>query len=380
VGVCAGFLIALAGVWLAWRSAPSEPLILFLQEGVVWVEQQGGLRQLTAPDQLAVHRGSRLRTGSDSRAVLVPSPSVSALLEAETDLIVLGLEPSDSGAHALSMELTVGETVHQWGNSSKVTRYEVRAPAASVLLSPGECLISVLEDGETRVEVSEGSAQVSARDTKVQVQPGEYTSITPGRAPSIPHPVMARFVFVSERAGNADVWLLDEEGREIQLTHDSAADLSPAWSPGGTHIAFESWRDGNSEIYVMNADGSHQLNLTRDTAGDFAPSWSGDGQHIAFESSRDGQLEIYVMKADGSEPRRLTFGPGISLDPHWDGAGSEIIFSRIESDTNGDGAVDANDLAALFSVAWEGGTAYSTGGTRLVYDEMSFPWARRAVS
>jgi Tol biopolymer transport system component len=73
-------------------------------------------------------------------------------------------------------------------------------------------------------------------------------------------------------------------------------------------IAFSSDRDGNTEIYVMNAqDGSNQTNLTMNPAFDFDPSWSPDGTKIAFSSDRDGNTEIYVMNAqDGSNQARLT--------------------------------------------------------------------------
>ncbi|MFZ3085436.1 MAG: hypothetical protein WA097_02185, partial [Candidatus Hydromicrobium sp.] len=66
-------------------------------------------------------------------------------------------------------------------------------------------------------------------------------------------------------------------------------------------IAFDSMRDLNYEIYIMNADGSGQVNLTNNPAGDSTPSFSPDGSKIAFESARDGNFEIYTMNVDGSE-------------------------------------------------------------------------------
>jgi len=47
----------------------------------------------------------------------------------------------------------------------------------------------------------------------------------------------------------------------------------PAWSPNGRQIAFASVRDGDGEIYVMNADGSHRRPLTHNRIRDFTPSW-----------------------------------------------------------------------------------------------------------
>ena len=88
---------------------------------------------------------------------------------------------------------------------------------------------------------------------------------------------------------------------------------TPAWSPDGRKLAFVSRRDGNSEIYVINADGSGQENLTQHPARDSHPSWSRDGRKLAFVSRRDGNSEIYVMNADGSGLRNVTRAPSNDL-------------------------------------------------------------------
>ena len=79
------------------------------------------------------------------------------------------------------------------------------------------------------------------------------------------------------------------------MTNNAADDTRPSWSPDGTKIVFYTWRDGNHEIYVMNADGSNLTNLTNNAAHDIHPSWSPDGTKIAFVTIRDGNYEIYVM-------------------------------------------------------------------------------------
>jgi Tol biopolymer transport system component len=93
-------------------------------------------------------------------------------------------------------------------------------------------------------------------------------------------------------------------------------------------IAFETNRDGNREIYIMNADGTGQTNLTMNAAQDIEPAWSPDGTKIAFASDRSGDYEIYVMNEFGSAPPvRLTFAAGVDVDPAWSPDGREIAFT-----------------------------------------------------
>src|SRR5262245_53842805 len=68
---------------------------------------------------------------------------------------------------------------------------------------------------------------------------------------------------------------------------EDPGNFGPAWSPDGSRIAFYSGRDGNLEVYVMDADGKRQRRLTRNPRQDGLPSWSPDGRSIAFTSSRD---------------------------------------------------------------------------------------------
>ena len=82
----------------------------------------------------------------------------------------------------------------------------------------------------------------------------------------------------------------------------------------------------------MNADGTAPVRLTTTTGSDFQPKWSPDGQRIAFQSNRDGNLEVYVMDADGSNQTRLTTTPPqLQLfvgTPVWSADGTRIAYER----------------------------------------------------
>ena len=125
----------------------------------------------------------------------------------------------------------------------------------------------------------------------------------------------SHIAFVSERDGDADIYVMDAQGVSIvQLTYDPTTDELPAWSPDSSRIAFASDRGGDSDIYVMDADGSNVVQLTHDPEYDSAPAWSPDGDRIAFHSYRDGDADIYVMNADGSNVVQLTLDQPVSYD------------------------------------------------------------------
>ena len=95
--------------------------------------------------------------------------------------------------------------------------------------------------------------------------------------------------------------------------------------PSG-RIAFAADRDGNAEVYVMNADGTGQTNLTSNPAMDSSPAWSPDGSKIAFASDRGGNADIYVMDADGTGQARLTDSPVAEQALAWSPDGARIAF------------------------------------------------------
>jgi len=150
-----------------------------------------------------------------------------------------------------------------------------------------------------------------------------------GRAPSI----NGKIAFASDRDGNYEIYVMNADGSgQTRLTNNNYKEGHPDWSPDGTKIVFTSNRDGNPEIYVMNANGSGQTRLTNNNYKDGEATWSPDGTKIVFQSDRDGNVEIYIMNANGSGQTRLTINSASDWDPNWSPDGTMIVF---ESDRNG---------------------------------------------
>ena len=113
--------------------------------------------------------------------------------------------------------------------------------------------------------------------------------------------------------------------------------VEPAFAPGPktAQFAFTSNRDGNWEIYRVNADGTGLLRLTNHAADDgpngqggYDIAWSPDGSQVAFTSNRSGSVDIWVMNADGSRLTSLTNTAGNEHDLAWSPDGTRIAFAR----------------------------------------------------
>ena len=148
-----------------------------------------------------------------------------------------------------------------------------------------------------------------------------------------------RILFVSERDGNPEIYVMNADGsNQIRLTNNASYDLNPIFSPDGKKIAFVSDRDGNPEIYVMNADGSNQTRLTADPSYDYSPTWSPDSTKIAFISNRGGSsntsssgvskisYKIYIMNVDGSEQKVISPDSIDDESPKWSPDGAKMLF------------------------------------------------------
>jgi TolB protein len=141
----------------------------------------------------------------------------------------------------------------------------------------------------------------------------------------------SQIAFSSDRNGNCDIFVMNTDGsNQRPLTDSPDWELFPAWSPDGTRIAFNGLvpNSRNTDVFVMNADGSNVRQLTDSPRFDENPTWSPDTGQIAFQTDRDGNFEIYLMNADGTDQHALAPHIGGEFWPSWGVAKAPTLTFR----------------------------------------------------
>jgi TolB protein len=152
-----------------------------------------------------------------------------------------------------------------------------------------------------------------------------------------------RLAFVSDRDSESvlglvenrptkEIYIADYDGANIQrVTISRSLNTTPAWSPDARAIAYTSWRRRFQDVFVSHIYDGRLESPAGGTVKihNWLPAWSPDGRQIAFTSNRerDGNSDLFVMDADGSNVRRLTNHPGIDTSPTWSPLGHQIAFT-----------------------------------------------------
>ena len=140
--------------------------------------------------------------------------------------------------------------------------------------------------------------------------------------------------FASDRAGDWDIYRMDVNGGNLQraIGYTGTDELHPAFTPDGLALIFSSNRaGGNWDIYTATIGSSVWTRLTTDPAADRFPTLSADGTTIAFRSERDGNSEVYLMDRNGSNQRRVTIDPAYDGYPSIVPDGSGAVFTSLRT-------------------------------------------------
>jgi TolB protein len=157
---------------------------------------------------------------------------------------------------------------------------------------------------------------------------GQATTLTPRYSPDY-----SRIAYVSFLNGYSRLYIYDiRTGAQKLLVNSSNATFAPRWSPDGRTILYSMAIGGNTDVYSVPVGGGSPKRLTDSPGIDVGGSFSPDGHQIVFESDRSGNQQCYIMNADGSNQHRISFFGGRCATPEWSPRGDLIAFTHIVGD------------------------------------------------
>jgi hypothetical protein len=144
-----------------------------------------------------------------------------------------------------------------------------------------------------------------------------------------------QIAFVKFDGKDTEIYIMNTDGTgvPVQVTNNTADDDTPAWSPDGLKLAYDSDSLGQREIFFKELATGQVTRVTTHPADDAEPAWC--GTDILFQSDRDNDSEIYRQGTLlNVAPKQLTINSVEDLDPHWSVDCSQIVFSREEANGN----------------------------------------------
>jgi eukaryotic-like serine/threonine-protein kinase len=162
---------------------------------------------------------------------------------------------------------------------------------------------------------SDGQTNSKDRDA-VNLLPSTKEEFSPAYSPD-----GKRITFESDRTGSLEIWTCLSNGTNCSMLTSFGTQVTgvPNWSPDGKQIVFYSRPKANAQIYVMNSEGGGLRRLTNDTWENFFPVWSRDKRWIYFASNRTGRDQIWKVPPDGGEPVQVTKNGGFACAESVDG-------------------------------------------------------------
>lgn len=195
----------------------------------------------------------------------------------------------------------------------------VLGPASSLTWSSDAPSIATVSEDGTVTGAGYGRVRVTA------TAPG-------GKYASVQIFVEDELLLASSRGGAMRLYWLDRSNLAglRRASSDTATATDPSISPDGSRIAFVSTRDGNPEVYVMDADGSNPARVTNDPQADGRPVFTADGAGLVFQSVRSGKAQIYTAATDGSGTKALTTD-SVNQTPTVSPDGATIAFASVRN-------------------------------------------------
>ena len=220
-------------------------------------------------------------------------------------------------------------------------------------------------------------------------------SSTFAASPACPPPPDYSLGYVWPIYDTYSIYTAKRDGSDIRLLTKGGYNAESTITRDGKHIVFTSTRNGDLDIFSMDADGSNVKQLTHELGYDGGPWWSDDGKKIVYRAEhpqtpeqikdykalyargliRPGNLELWVMNADGSGKHQVTHNGAANFAPYWLPDGKRIVFSSNITNTKDPAGFDIyivnEDGSGLERITYYPGfdafPMFSSDGKRLVW-------------
>lgn len=138
----------------------------------------------------------------------------------------------------------------------------------------------------------------------------------------------SRIAFKVESGGNGEIYIADYDGHNAQpVTHDNTITAAPDWVPGHLALCYASYKFGNPQILYHDLKTGERRAVARYHGDNFSPAVSPDGRRVAMILNKDGWTDLYVSNLDGTDVKRLTKSPQDESSPCWSPDGRWICFA-----------------------------------------------------
>ena len=208
---------------------------------------------------------------------------------------------------------------------------------ANISYVPGPAAFPALRDhmlAYVQATVNANVWKLALRDaTHPAGEPAKLISSTQQQAAASFSPDGSHIAFQSDRSGDWEIWICDRDGSNAtELTHFRGAPTgTPRWSPDGKLIAFDSRANGASQIYVISAEGGEPRQVTNDAMGGQVPAWSRDGKWIYYSTIRSSAANIWRLPIGGGPAEPVTTNSGLYAVESSDG--NYLYYSRSSADS-----------------------------------------------
>ena len=213
--------------------------------------------------------------------------------------------------------------------------------------------------------------------------------------PACPPPADYSLGYVWPIYDTYSIYTAKRDGSDIRMLTKGGYNAESTITRDGKHIVFTSTRNGDLDIFSMDADGSNVKQLTHELGYDGGPWWSDDGKKIVYRAEhpqtpeqikdykalyargliRPGNLELWVVNADGSGKHQVTHNGAANFAPYWLPDGKRIVFSSNVTNTKDPAGFDLyivnEDGSGVERITYYPGfdafPMFSSDGKRLVW-------------